>query len=59
MEIFSWEYTSICAIQNYNQIIRKWSKVLRHGSSTKPLLSRYKGDNTSKKLIFWENKFTM
>ena len=24
---------------------------LRHGSSTKPLLSRCKGDNTSKKLI--------
>ena len=27
MEIFFWEYTSICAIQNWNQIIRKWSKV--------------------------------
>ena len=28
---------------------QKW---LRHGSSTKPLSSRCKGDNTSKKLIF-------
>ena len=28
---------------------QKW---LRHGSSTKPLLSRCKGDNTSKKIFF-------
>ena len=52
MEIFSWEYTSICAIQNKNRLLESDQKWLRHGSSTKSLLSRCKGDNTSKKLFF-------
>ena len=52
MEIFFCEYTSICAIQNKIRLLESAHKWLRHGSSTKPLLSHCKGDNTSKKLNF-------
>ena len=34
-------------------------KCLRHGSSTKKLLSFCKDDNTTKKIIFWKNKCTV
>ena len=34
------------------RLLESSQKWLRHGSSTKPLLSLCKGDNTSKKLIF-------
>ena len=34
------------------RLLESDEKWLRHGSSTKPLLTRCKGDNTSKKLIF-------
>ena len=51
MEIFSWEYTLICLFKINIRLLESDQKWLRHGSSTKPLLSRCKGDNTSKKLI--------
>ena len=38
-----------------NQLLASGGKWLRHGSSTKPLLSHCKGDNTSKKNLFFEN----
>ena len=52
MEIISWGYTSICAIQIKIRLLESDEKWLRHGSSTKPLLSRCKGDNTTKKKFF-------
>ena len=50
MEIFSWGVPFNFKIKI--RLLESDQKWLRHGSSTKPLLSRCKGDNTSKKIIF-------
>ena len=52
MEIFFWEYTSIFSLFKIKiRLLKSDKKWLRYGSSTKPLLSRCRGDNTTKKTI--------
>ena len=41
------------------RLLESYKKGLRHGSSIKPHLSLCKRDNTTKKILFWRNKFTM
>ena len=41
------------------RLLESDQKCLCHGSSTKPHLSLCKRDNTTKKIIFWKNKFTI
>ena len=41
------------------RLLESDQKCLRHVSSTKPHLSLCERDNTTKKILFWKNKFTM